>query len=295
VLMVRPAAAPHRPASWGRRKLLALLAATAAVSALLLVGMALAMVDSLHADRPDSRRTDAGSGIPTAPTGNGSAATLASPASTGSVIDPVTQQAARDALANAPMRRAEDSAARPGPVSTRDPGPALPLPRAVRVGPVDVAAGFPPTPLGALAQLAAIDQAALQSGTLAEARAVITAWALPGGPTADSWSGVAALAGFLTAAGLSGGGSPQLGLVVTPLMGLIKGTVGPHFVIPCVDFEVDATLTRTARVAVADCQRMVWTGPRWMVAPGREPADPPSVWPDTDAAFDVGYRDLRHA
>jgi hypothetical protein len=38
--------------------------------------------------------------------------------------------------------------------------------------------------LGALAQLAAIDQAALQSGTLAEARAVITGWALPAGPTA---------------------------------------------------------------------------------------------------------------
>jgi hypothetical protein len=295
VLTVRPAAAPHRPASWGRRKLLALLAATATVSALLLVGMALAVVDTLHADRPDSRRTAGGSGIPTAPTGDGSAATLASPASTGLVIDPVTQQAARDALANAAMPRADDSAAQPGPVSTRDPGPTLPLPRAVRVGPVDVAAGFPPTRLGALAQLAAIDQAALQAGTLAEARAVITAWALPGGPTADSWSGVAALAGFLTAAGLSGGGSPQLGLVVTPLMGLIKGTVGPHFVIPCVDFEVDATLTRTARVAVADCQRMVWTGQRWMVGPGSEPADPPSVWPDTDAAFDVGYRDLRHA
>ena len=80
--------------------MLALLAATAAVSALLLVGMALAVVDTLHADRPDSRRTAGGSGIPTAPTGDGSAATVASPASTGSVIDPVTEQAARDALAN---------------------------------------------------------------------------------------------------------------------------------------------------------------------------------------------------
>jgi hypothetical protein len=257
--------------------------------------MALAVVDALHSDRPDSRRTAGGSGIPTTPTRDGSSATVASPAGAGSVIDPVTQQAARDALADAPMPRAEDSAAQPGPVSTRDPGPALPLPGPVTVGPADVATGFPRTPLGALAQLAAIDQAALQSGTLAEARAVITAWALPGGPTADSWSGVAALAGFLTAAGLAGGGSPQLGLVVTPLMGLIKGTVGPEFVIPCVDFEVDATLARTARVAVADCQRMVWTGRRWMVGPGSEPADAPSVWPDTNTAFDVGYRDLRHA
>ena len=34
-----------------------------------------------------------------------------------------------------------------------------------------------------MAQLAAIDQTALQSGSLSGARAVITAWALPGGPT----------------------------------------------------------------------------------------------------------------
>ena len=107
--------------------------------------------------------------------------------------------------------------------------------------------GFPHTPAGALAQLAAIDQTALQSGSLAEARAVITGWALPGGPTASSWSRGAALAALFDAAGLSGGGSPQLGLVVTPLMGLIKGTVGPDFVIPCVDFELDVTLAQTAR------------------------------------------------
>jgi hypothetical protein len=144
-----------------------------------------------------------------------------------------------------------------------------------------------------MAQLAEIDRAALQSGRLADARAVITGWALPGGPTPASWSGVAALAAFLQAAGLSGGGSPQLGLVVTPQMGLIKGTAGAEFVVPCLDFEVDATLAHTARVAVADCQRMVWTGQRWMIGPGAEPAEAPSVWPDTDTAVQVGYRDVR--
>jgi len=64
------------------------------------------------------------------------------------------------------------------------------------------------------------------------------------------------------------------------------------------------TLTQTARGAVADCQRMVWqpdttqsngTGGRWMVGPGAEPATPPSVWPDTDLALSVGYRDLTKA
>jgi len=102
------------------------------------------------------------------------------------------------------------------------------------------------------------------------------------------------MAELLDAAGLSGGGSPQLSLVVTPLMGLIKGSVGSDFVIPCIDFEVDATLAQTQRVASADCQRMVWDTTRWVIGPGFEPATPPSVWPDTDTAIDVGYRDLRH-
>ena len=34
-------------------------------------------------------------------------------------------------------------------------------------------------------------------------------------------------------------------------------------------------------------------GGRWMVGAGREPAEPPSVWPDTDTAVRAGYRDLR--
>ena len=47
---------------------------------------------------------------------------------------------------------------------------------------------------------------------------------------------------LLNATGLSGGGSPQLAIVLTPLMGQIKGSVGPDFVVPCVDFELDVTL-----------------------------------------------------
>lgn len=218
------------------------------------------------------------------------------------------QAAAEDALAARPMPQVDQSVSEPGPVSTRDPGPAIVLPPTTGAGPVGVPTGYPHTAAGALAQMAAIDQTALQSGSLAGARSVITAWALPGGPTASSWSGVAALAQFFDAAGLSGGGSAQLSLVATPLMGQVKGTVGPDFVIPCVDFEIDATLTTTARVGIADCERMVWTPTssapstassptsetdgRWMVGPGSEPATPPSVWPDTDTAITVGYRDL---
>ena len=146
-----------------------------------------------------------------------------------------------------------------------------------------------------MAQLAAIDQTALQSGSLSGARAVIAAWTLPGGPTTTNWSGVEAMRALLNATGLSGGGSPRLAVVLTPLMGQIKGNVGPDFVVPCVDFELDVTLQQTARGAIADCQRMVWHLDRWMIGPGDEPALPPSVWPGTDLAISVGYRDLRHA
>ena len=100
------------------------------------------------------------------------------------------------------------------------------------------------------------------------------------------------MAGLLDAAGTSGGGG-GLAVVATPAMGLIKGTVVDDAVVVCVDFEVDVTVTSTARGALADCQRMVWTGKRWMIGPGAEPADPPSVWPSTDLARQVGYRDLR--
>jgi hypothetical protein len=132
-----------------------------------------------------------------------------------------------------------------------------------------------------LAQLAAVDAAALSSASLAGARAVIAGWALPGGPTTSSWSGIRAMAALLEGAGVAGG-SGSLAIVATPLMGQIKGSVGADFVVPCVDFELTVTVTTTVRGAVADCQRMVWTGERWMIGPGPEPADPPSVWPGTE-------------
>jgi hypothetical protein len=280
---------PSRAPSWSRRKMLALLAVAAVVAVLLVVGLALAVLASVHPHRSGGPVSGAAA---LARSATDAAPSRAAMSVTGMGSDPAAS-AARDALAAAPMPQVDDAAAQPGPVSTRDPGPALLLPAPTVLGPAGVPTGFPRTPLGAMAQLAEIDRAALQSGRLAEARAVITGWALPGGPTPASWSGVAALAAFLQAAGLSGGGSPQLGLVVSAQMGLIKGTAGAGFVVPCLDFEVDATLAHTARVAVADCQRMVWTGQRWMIGPGAEPAEAPSVWPDTDTAVQVGYRDVR--
>jgi hypothetical protein len=200
------------------------------------------------------------------------------------------QRPAQDAVASSPMPSLPLASATPGPVSTRDPGAPIVLPTCPQAGPAGVATGCPHSREGAMAQLAAIDQSALQSGTMAGARAVIAAWAQPGGPTTTSWSGISAMASLLGDGQVSAGAAVPV--VVTPLMGLFKGQVGADFVVPCIDFEFDLTLARTARVGAADCQRMVWNGTRWMIGPGPEPVQSANVWPDTEAAINLGYRDL---
>lgn len=262
---------PRSP-QWSRQKMLTLLAGAGLAVAVLTAGVVLAVAQAVD---PMSR--------PSTDVTPGSAA--------GPVSDLTWPE---DELAARAMPVVPESAAYPGPVSDRDPGAPIELPPATSTGPAGVPTGFPHTPEGALAQLAAIDRSALQSGSLVGARAVIQEWAVPGGPTTTSWSGVRAMGTLLEGAGLSGGGSAQLAVVLTPLMGQIKGSVGPDFVVPCVDFELDVTLQQTARGAVADCQRMVWRTDRWLIGPGDEPAGPPSVWPGTDLAISVGYRDLRH-
>jgi hypothetical protein len=274
-----------RQVAWSRQKMLALLAGALLISLVLMFGLVLAVVYALQ---PTQHASSNSRTAATATTQRSSKASSERP------DVPAADGDARDALAAAPMPTVDEQASHPAPVSEQDPGPPILPPAATDIGPADVPTGFPRTPLGALAQLAAIDQTALQSGTMQGIRAVIAAWAIAGGPTTTSWSGVTAMRTLLDAAGLSGGGSTQLALVLTPLMGQIKGSVGPDFVIPCIDFELDLTLSQTTRGAVADCQRMAWTGDRWMIGAGTEPATAPSVWPDTDTAINLGYRDLRH-
>ena len=277
-----------RPATvWSRQKMLALLAAGAVIAVLLGVGLLLAVINAVqpaHRHAAAATSTAPPPGLRPSPAGSQGQAAAPAGAATG---------AAFEELAGRPMLAVPASASHPSAVSLLDPGPPIVLPPATGVGPAGVPTGFGHTALGALAQLAAIDQVALSSASLAGVRAVITGWAVPSGPTVSTWTAVTAMAGLLTATGLPGSGSGQLAVVATPLMGLLKGTVGPDFVVPCVDFEVDVTVTSTARGAVADCQRMVWTAGRWMIGAGPEPAGAPSVWPDSDLAVQVGYRDLR--
>jgi hypothetical protein len=276
--------APLPAPQWTREMMLALLVGAGVLGLVLLVGVGLCVYYALQPSRHSAGGGNGTTTSSTTGTGNGGGGS-------GSGQD------ARDALAAKPMPQVDDAASHPSAVSTSAPGSPIVLPAATRVGPAGVPTGYPHTPAGAMAQLAAIDQVALQSGSLGTAREVITQWAMPGGPNGQTWSGVQALTSLLTDTQTAG--TAQLALVLTPLMGVVKGTVGPDFVVPCIDFELDVTLTQTARGAVADCQQMVWQpdahGGRWMVGPGAEPATPPSVWPDTDLAISVGYRDLTKA
>ena len=167
------------------------------------------------------------------------------------------------------------------------------LPPPTVLGPVGVSSGFPRTPEGALAQLIAIDQRVLQSASVDVAQQVITQWAVPGGPTAESWSGVQAVAALLSSAGATRSGDSALTVSASPEMGLIRDVDDAGAVVVCVDFVVTATKTKTASVASADCQRMTWVGGRWMIGAGAEPEQAPSVWPGTTTALEAGYRVLR--
>jgi hypothetical protein len=206
-------------------------------------------------------------------------------------------QSAEDRLANKPLPTAPLEAAQPGSnsLSSGQTG-TLQIPPPIEVGPAGVATRFPHTPEGALAQLAAIDTAALTSASVPVAQDVITQWAAPGGPTTENWSGVKAVAALLESAGMSSDGSGSITIGAEPKMGFIKGTVGDDFVIPCVDFIVTATTTtgQPQQVAAADCQRMVWQedadGGRWVIGPGEEPAAAASLWPGTQESFDAGYQ-----
>lgn len=197
-----------------------------------------------------------------------------------------------DSLAARPMKVLSQQAFQPHALAVRVP-PVIAVPLSTLTGPAGVPSGFPHTASGALAQMAAIDQTALQSKQLRAAREVLTAWVLPGGPSPESWSRVLDLRDAMGPS-LSDGSAASWALTFTPIMGQIKGQVGADFVVPCVDYELDGTVTSTARVGVGLCARMVWHAGRWMIGPGAEPYPAPSAWPDTDDAIDAGYADLRH-
>jgi len=178
-------------------------------------------------------------------------------------------------------------AAQPGPLSTKSTG-SLRVPQPSALGAAQVGTGFPRTARGALAQLIAIDRRAIESGSVVTAQQVITEWAAPGGPTSESWTGVAAVRTLLESAGLPANNATELAIQLDPAMGLILDRTPTV----CIDFilTVTASAGTPEQIAVADCQRMEWTDARWVIAAGPEPTPTPSLWPGTQASYDVGYQ-----
>jgi hypothetical protein len=243
------------PDEWNRRRLQVLLALAAVVFAAVVGGAIWSVVELLRVGGAGSGRS-------------GAVATAGRP------LGP----------ASAPIE-----AAQPGPLSSADPG-SIPVPQPSRLGETQVGSGFQRTSEGALGQLIAIDQRALESGSVVTAQDVISAWAAPGGPTAATWSGVAAVQRLLESAGLPANGSPELTIQLDPAMGRVDHDGARTTA--CVDFVMSATVTgsQPTRIAVADCQHMLWQSGRWIIAPGEEAPATPSLWPGTQASYDVGYQ-----
>ncbi len=182
-------------------------------------------------------------------------------------------------------------AALPGPLTTT-PFDTITLPTPRHPGAAGVSTGFPRTDEGAVAQLAAIDQAALQGASVESAQRIVQAWALPGGPTPETWSGTRAIASMLSQAGPLA--SARLVIVTAePAMALVRESDGSTVEV-CVDFVATVTINRSVQVASADCQRLAWSGGHWLLAPGPEPSQAPSVWPGTEQARRLGFRMVTH-
>jgi hypothetical protein len=245
------------PEEWSRRRLQVLLGAAVLVVVAVVAGTVWSVIELLGAGAtPHSPRPESGN-------------------------------AASDSAA---ARATSIDAAQPGPLSTGHAG-TVRIPQPSRLGGAQVGTGFPPTAEGALAQLIAIDRRAIESGSVVTAQDVIAAWAVPGGPSAVSWSGVAAVQTLLGAGGLPANGSTDLAIQLEPSMGLVQDT-GTGTATVCIDFILTASVAgnQPDRVAAADCQHMTWRGDHWAIASGEEAEPTPSLWPGTQASYDAGYR-----
>lgn len=186
-----------------------------------------------------------------------------------------------------PVQEAPVLEAQPGPLSAGSAG-SLRLQQPSSLGEAQVGTGFDKSPEGALGQLIAIDRRAIESASVVTAQDVITAWSAPGGPTAETWSGVAAVRTLLESAQLPASGATELTIQLEPAMGLILDDAPTV----CVDFILSvAVLDSPAdRIAVADCQHMEWVGERWVIAEGEEASPTASLWPGSQASYDAGYQ-----
>jgi hypothetical protein len=213
------------------------------------------------------------------------------PAATGKPTAlPSDGEPSRDEIAAAAMPSVDPQAAfRPDPATAPSVSIVVPAPT-VLDGPAGVPTGFPQTPEGAVGQLAAIEQAVLESMSLPRAREIHTSWVQPGGPGFEQWTLTRNVTSFLTSA-RQGGDEKDLTTVVSaaPAAALVKGSDGPSWTVACVLLDVQAWIKTESRMGYGLCARMEWVDGRWQVAAGPEPAPAPSAWPGSNAAAAAGW------
>ena len=221
-----------------------------------------------------------------APTTSSSAVRPSAPA--------ISLQRAKDALAARPMVQLLPSAAQPQPLVEAAAGPPIVLPEAT-VHTELVPTGFPRTPQGAVAQLAAIDQAALQNLSRAQVALVYKWAAMPGAVSPLAWNMAVGVNAGLRGAGLTES-TAGLQLSYTVTHAQTKGSLaGGSFVVACVLGEIDINYRNSTRFGVGDCQRMVWSAGRWRIGPGEQPAWAPSAWPGSADSVRAGWQAVKHA
>ncbi|WP_223208084.1 hypothetical protein [Actinopolyspora erythraea] len=206
--------------------------------------------------------------------------------------------AAQHRLARREMAQLPPAAAHPHAVSTETAGPpiSLPAPDSSRGGWIPT--GFPATPQGALAQLAALDEAAMRGADPATYARGYHELALTGAPNPETTGLYAVLTSMRDSAGLRPTGSVaglRADYEITHAQ--IKGTTDQgRYVVACVLGQFSVTYHgRTVSAGVGDCQALRRVEGRWRLSPGPLPAAAPSAWPGSVEAVRAGYRPIQEA
>lgn len=204
--------------------------------------------------------------------------------------------AAEDVLANRPLPQLPLEAAMPQEVTSSSASESIVLPRASEVDKDGIGHGFPGTAEGALAQLAALDEAAMHGADPSVVDRVYREFSWSGAPE-PAQSVLHQTATSLRAhAGLPETG-PSVTAEYTVTHGFIKGvTDGGRFAVVCVLGELAAHHREASAAAgLGDCQAMRFANGQWRISPTARAADAPNAWPGSTYAVRAGYREVRRA